>query len=350
MIYSDLKGHAAQLGRFASIREGAPAPSDRILVQAYDGELKFVAGCDYDESSASLIVKAGPTNTNGKALVNARTFLSAAKSLRGKGEIDFEITPTGCTMRTNEGGEIMLGNVDTRMPDILPPRANAEPYVAPKGFLDQAARLLGATTSMAVSAWRQVGLEVKADALYLRGGDSFMYTSLEIPQASDRDVYGSLSPEFLDAVRTFDGETSLIVGETQLVVEQGPYKATTSYMERFPRLPMPPKTALPDTYMKMPRKAFLEAVKTLTDEKVSLNVTPRDAVLAGWPELTTSLTLKADTYGRGRMAVMRDRLAKLASAFTGDTITVAWNSEETGPARLWGESAVCFLATIPLME
>lgn len=349
MEFRELKAFAANLGRFASVRENAAEPSDRMVIQCFEGILKFVAGCDYDTRAKASIVASSEAKTTGMAVVAARTFLQAAKLLKGKGQVDFDIDPEGCTMRTSLGGEISLPNISREVPSFVRQPDQTHGLAAiPKGFLPKASSLLSATTSMAYGPWTQVAVSHDGDKLRLQGGDPYMHTMLSLEGASVVGPVGAVHPSFFESIKGFEDEGLLMWDEATVMVTQGPYAAFTTLMERYPPNPeMPEMTGL-DTRLEVNRKELLDAIKTIGGEKVSFGPVKDGIVVASWPDGKTRLKLAANLTGKGRMAVMTDRISKLSAAIGGDSVVLEWASEKTGPLRMEGDHGWCLLSRVPL--
>jgi hypothetical protein len=113
--FAELRDIGETLARFASIREKAESPMDRIVVQASDGVLKLVAG----NFQSTVIATVGPTEQTGRAVVPARTLLGAIKTLKAKGEADFLIREDGAVIKTGFGSAIEMPGMD--MPKYLRP-------------------------------------------------------------------------------------------------------------------------------------------------------------------------------------------------------------------------------------
>lgn len=350
MKYADFKDYAANLGRFASVRDNAPEPSDRIVIQAYDGTLAFIAGAEYrDETKATLKVNAGPSGAHGMAVVAARPFLQSAKALKGKGEVDIEITPDGAILRTNVGGEIALPNVSHKIPSLL--RLNEATMgraALPKGFLSRVSKMLGATLDGSYANWRQAELYCHEDFITLRGGTDHQHTEFRLDTTMSWSLFrGSISPDFIEAIKDFD-EGMLQWNDDQFIVFAEPYTAYTRLMPRFVELPpFPPRIGL-DTKVTVDRKALIESLKTIGGEKIAMSPMGSGIRLAEWPDGKARLDMAAQVSGHGKMATLTGMFTKLATALDGDKIEIEWESDATGPLWLNGKDGWAILSRVPL--
>lgn len=349
MKYSEFKDYAAQLGRFASVRENAPEPSDRIVIQCFDGELAFVAGAEYrDEAKATLKVMAGPSSARGMAVVAARPLLQAAKALKGKGEVDVAITDAGVTLTTSAGGEITLPNIATKVPDFLRLDLGTMGYAQlVKGWLGRVSKILGVTLDRSYFGWRQAEFYCHENFITLRGGTGYRHSEFKLDTTTSWPLFrGAVSPDFLDGIKDFD-EGYIRWSDKQFVIEADPYIAYTNFMPRFEELPPFPIKKV-DTKVEVERKALIESLKTIGGEKIAVSPTNSGIQLAEWPEGKARLTMAAQVTGQGRMATMTEMLTKLATALGGDTLEIEWQSDESGPLWLNGKDGWAILGRVPL--
>ena len=142
--FAEWREYGDNLGRFASIREKADSPMDRIVVQNKDGIQKVVAG-DYNRT---LIITTGPTSQpNGRAVVPSRLLLGTLKTLKGKGDATVRVTDKGATVETSFGSSIEMDNLMTPFKMLAPRPYNPSGWIAklPEGFLPAAAKYLAYT-------------------------------------------------------------------------------------------------------------------------------------------------------------------------------------------------------------
>lgn len=326
MQVSEFRSHAETLGRFASVREKAEAPSDRILVQARDGVLKLVAGTE----NRTVVVNCGPHPGSGMALVPARMLLTAAKSLRGKGTVEFEVNPDGAVLRTSMGGVVKMSNVDNEVPAWLRPVPGGSSAVIPANFWPDASKVLTTVLSWAVSGWKQVGLDVTPFGTYLRAADAYTMTTVLATEVGLPTFYGAIDPEFIGAIRDFEDEGEMRWTQDYLTVESGPYLAVTKFLWHEPKLPYPPEDVLRwDVKVEADRARLVEMVKGVAsseDEfrRVTLVTTSDDRLTVSAWGGGQSVSLPATVSGVGRVAMVSERLLKLLTAVGGKTVTLQW--------------------------
>jgi DNA polymerase III sliding clamp (beta) subunit (PCNA family) len=180
--FAEWREYGENLGRFASIREKADSPMDRIVVQHKGGIQKIVAG-DY---SNTLIITVGPTDQpDGRAIVPSRLFLGTLKTLKGKGDAEVRVTDKGATIITSFGSSIDLDNLTSPFKMLSP-----QPYVAggwtarfEAGFLVSAAKYLAFTAEH--SPFNQVLAEAKGNKMYFRAADDHIMATvgpLRVPE------------------------------------------------------------------------------------------------------------------------------------------------------------------------
>lgn len=350
MKYSDLKDYAANLGRFASVRENAPEPSDRIVVQSFDGALALIAGSEYrDEARATLKVAAGESGARGMAVVAARPFLQAAKALKGKGEVAIDLTQDGIALTTSAGGEIRLPNISQKVPSLL--RLNDGTMGAaelPSGFLPRVSKILGITLDKSYYGWRQAEFYCHENFVTLRGGTSYQQSEFRLDTTTSWPIfYGAVSPDFMEAIKDFD-QGSITWTQEQFIVRSGPYTAYTNFMPRFEPLPPYPSKQGLDTKVVVNRKTLIDSLKTIGGEKIAMSPAKSGINLAEWPDGKARLTMAAEVTGHGRMATITEMLTKLATALGGEKIEIEWESDATGPLWLNGNDGWAILGRVPL--
>jgi hypothetical protein len=168
--FAELRDIGENLARFASIREKAESPMDRILIQANAGELKMVAG----NFQSTIIATVGPTDQTGKAVVSARTLLGAIKTLKAKGEADLIIRDDGAVIKTGFGSAIEMPGME--MSKWL--RPVPKPWVLDDmtvpfdaGFLPSAVKYLAPCIGD-FSPYNQVAGRANGTTFYLEANDN----------------------------------------------------------------------------------------------------------------------------------------------------------------------------------
>ena len=175
------------LGRFASIREKADSPMDRIVIQNRDGVQKVVAG----DFRKTIICTIGPTSqSNMRAVVGSRLLLGTLKTLKGKGDAEFIVTDKGATIRTSFGSEIEMDNISGYFKMLSPQPYKAGGWTAkfPQGFLPAAARYLAITAEF--QPYNQVLAECSGNDMYFRASEDHILSTVgPIHVDEPRDIH-----------------------------------------------------------------------------------------------------------------------------------------------------------------
>ena len=175
------------LGRFASIREKADSPMDRIVVQNRNGIQKVIAG----DHRKTIIVTIGPTNQPDlRAVVGSRLLLTTLKTLKGKGDAEIRVEPFGIQMQTSFGSSIRMDNLTGYFKFLSPLPFKAGGWTAkfPEGFLPAAAKYLAITGEF--RPFTQVLAECTGNDMYFRASeDHIMSTVGPIHVDQPRDIH-----------------------------------------------------------------------------------------------------------------------------------------------------------------
>ena len=171
VAFSELREIGENLARFASIREKAETPMDRIVIQSSGGELKLIAG----NFQSTIIATVGKTDLPaGRAVVSSRLLLNTFKTLKGKGEADFILRDDGAVIKTGFGSAIEMPGMD--MVKFL--RPVPEPWTVDEyavgfdaGFLPSATKYLSACIGD-FSPFNQVVLRATDAGGYLEANDN----------------------------------------------------------------------------------------------------------------------------------------------------------------------------------
>lgn len=323
------------LARFASVRENAKEPADRILIQSYGGSLKLIAGTD----TKTVIVDCGPSEDIFRALVSARVFLSAGKALKGKGQVTIEKAPDGVILRVTTGGEVRLPNVASMPPAYERPVLIGARGEAAAGLLPSAVKRVTAVADK--SGWlEQVvfsvgeGLDVSVRAM-----DSHMY--VEHPDFGlDGAEELPVPVDFVESLRGFEGACDIILSN-RLTVVCGPYTAVTQPLSKTP-LPRWPATTENSSVL-ADRKQLIAMVKGTAphDEhnRVALTASGSSISCSPWGKDDTGISLPAKVDGTGgRIGVTADYLLKLLNAIPTTKVGLAWEAGATGVIRVFGEN------------
>ena len=353
---ADFKSNAEMLGRFANIREGAPEPTDRILIQC-DRVLKFVAGDDH----GTVVVDTGaPVAIKGKALVSARLLLQAAKTLRGKGAVTFELDGKGgAVLKTNTGGKVVLPRVSDTLPRWVRPSdepANALVIETPVGLWPDLAKVIGIGPDKHFHPWDKVHFEQYEGQLSLVWTDNYRWVSKVLGgvNLSGYKYFGSVPVDFIKSLKAFEGTTSVVLQEDRMAV----YAGGSSAMSRL-GFHSPKDKALYDsarlggqtvvrtyTGATVNRKDFIDNLKAVSsaDEhgRVTVMVNAGEVKVYGYGrEREGSMTMNASkTQGRGYISFREVLATKLLSGLKDKEVTFLFPERGMGPVQFketkWG--------------
>lgn len=355
------------LGRFANIREGAPEPTDRILIQ-FDSVLKFVAG---DDKSTVIVDTGAPVQTRGKALVSARLLLQAAKTLRGKGDIALELDGKGgAVLKTNTGGKVVLPRVGDELPGWVRPSdepANALVLETPVGLWPDLSKVVGVGPDKHYHPWNLVHFEQYEGQLSLVWTDNYRWVSFPLANGlnlSGYKYFGSVSVEFIKSLKAFEGVTSFVLQADRMAV----YDGGSSAVSRLGFFLQKDKTLYEEarkggmrpvemyTGATVNRKDFIDNLKAVSsaDEhgRVTVMVNAGEVKVYGYGrERDGSMTMNASkTQGRGYVSFKEEYATKLLSALKDKEVLVLFPSRGIGPVQFkeekWGLRL--FLAPVAL--
>jgi len=364
---NDYKASAEMLGRFANIREGAPEPTDRILIQ-FDGVLKFVAG---DDNSTVIVDTGTPVETKGKALVSARLLLQAAKTLRGKGELGIELDGKGgAVLKTHTGGRVVLPRVADDLPGWVRPShesANAFVLETPDGFWPDLSKIVGVGPHKHHFPWDLVHFEMYEGQLSLVWTDNYRWLQVPLSKGLNLSGYkylGSVSIEFIKSLKAFEGPTSFVLQQDRM----GVHYQGSSAVSCLSFITGKDKTLYDQSRLagQLPvdvwsgytvkRKDFIDNLKAVSsaDEygRVTTMVEAGAVKVYGYGhERDGSMTMNASmTQGRGYVSFDEALATKLLSALRDKEVTVLFPSRGMGPVQFkegkWGW--LLYLAPIAL--
>lgn len=355
------------LGRFASVREGAPEPTDRILLQ-FDSVLKFVAG---DDHSTVIVDTGSPVEAKGKALVSARLLLQAAKTLRGRGDIGIELDGKGgAVLRTHTGGKVVLPRVGDSLPGWVRPTdepANAIVIETPAGLWSDLSKVIGIGPDKHYHPWNLVHFEMHEGTLRMVWTDNYRWVSYPLVTGlalSDFKYMGSVPVEFVKSLKAFDGQTGFTLTEDRMLVVQGESsavsrlhfhwdKGTPVYQMARPGMVNPQGSQCGAT---VNRKDFIDNLKAVSSAdgygRVTAMVSEGAVKVYGYGhEREGSMTMKASmTQGHGYVSFSEAYATKLLSGLKDKEVTFLFPERGMGPVQVkeakWG--LTLYLAPIAL--
>jgi hypothetical protein len=303
-------------------------PSDVILLQASGGTLKFVAGT----ADSTIIINAGPTQAQGKALVSARLLLNAAKSLRGRGEVAISVNG-GALITLSTGGEIALPNADDALPKWLRPNRFDPAWPFPAKFWSEAAKVFGATTGN-VWPYSLVGVRANRDGMYLASTDKYSRANYRLggPAIEAAGLEGSISSVFTSALRDIEEPGVIRIGDGNFTIETKSYTAVTQF---YPAYGIPSVEGLEhDTTVNVDKRVLTDMVKGVAsnDEfnRVALAAHGNTLTVHPWANRNASVKVPAEVQGRDTtVGVDAAVLSRVLMAYPGKAVSLGMSAGPT---------------------
>jgi len=331
-------------------------PSDRILIQATNQQLVLVAGT----ANMTLLVKAGHTLASGKAVVSARLFLNAVKSLRGKDEVYVSIDQFGACLEVGTGAKLTLPNVDEVMPRFIRNDVVKGIDLAPHLWLD----LAKALDEVAGNFWPfgHISFAASDEAVRFTGMDSYCYLSATHTMSQDSlplpmRVLGGIPATFVSAARYLDAER-VWWGNGKIALQGSNYMAVAKLQVEHPGFPLPleldVKAGVPTTKVQVAKKVLADIVKglALNDQynRMALVTESQTLTLHPYTNDNASMRVPAEVEGgNSRIYVAADLLQKALRVAPGKTVSLWWKPGATAPIRVVGEKPwAMFLAPVAL--
>lgn len=304
-------------------------PSDAILIQAVGGQLKLVAGT----ADSTIIAAAGPTETKGKALVSARLVLNSAKALRGKGDVTFDVTEQGATIRVSTGAEMQLANIGTAIPDWLrAPKEWTGEAVFSEKFWPEAARVFTATTGN-LWPYSHISLDIAEGGLRFLACDNYAAATTTLSTrepVEDGTQLGCISSVFANSLRDLDPEGLVRWSDDLFGIEAGPYTVLARLYRAFGHPSFDRFEGEPATRVTADKKVLSDMVRGVAsnDEHNRVALVARGAALTVRPydNPGTSMTVPAKVEGNdGSVGVDAGVLGKCLTAYPGKTVNLGWS-------------------------
>jgi len=323
--FAEWRDIGENLGRFASIREKAESPSDRILIQADKGQLKLIAG-DY---SKTIVVSVGATEQQGKALVPARILLQAIKTLKSKGDAELLINGDGAIIRTSFGSEIAMADMRSHFRVLRPTPYDGTGYFVsfPAGFLADAGKYLKAAIGE-FAPWDQVLGRSRKGSFHLSACEDHIMATVG-PLSLAQDVTLHFKADLFPALIGMEDAGGIWVPEhTGTLVHQaqigsGKYRVAAVLNQKYPSWPalaLPKYTVL----VKADKKLLIDNFKALAGRHQYSRVT----LVADGSSLTIkggdagAAKVQAEVTGKGTLPVNATFMAKVLTAVDGKSVTV----------------------------
>lgn len=337
--FAEWREYGENLSRFASIREKADSPMDRIVVQNKDGVQKVIAG-DY---SKTLIVTADKTNQpNGRAVVGSRLFLGTLKTLKGKGSAEIRLIDGGLQMQTSFGSTIKMDNIDGYFKMLSPQPYKPEGWTArfPEGFLPAAARYLAFTAEFA--PFNQVLAETKGNEMFFRATEEHMMSVVgPIPVDEPRTIH--FTDSVFPAMRGLEAAGGIYIPVhtgpqvMQAQFGSGIYRVVTVIYPDNGKFPQ----VAPHKYtvnVKADKKVLIDTLKSLAGRHQYSRVVmeAKDGTFTIRSGDNGAATLNVECEGTGTLPVNATFIAKVLQVVDGKTATMQF-ADAPSHVRIVGE-------------
>lgn len=323
--FAEWREYGENLNRFASIREKADSPMDRIVIQNSSGIQKVVAG-DYGKT---LVVTVGPTGQpDGKAVVGSRLFLGTLKTLKGKGDAEVIVTDKGAIIRTNFGSEIEMDNLTSPYTFLIPKPYKAGGWIAqfPEGFLQSAARYLAITADY--QPFNQVLAETTGNEMYFRTSEDHIMAKVG-PIHVDVPRTISFPDHVFPSLRGLEAAGGIYIPERtdtqvhQAQFKSGKYHVTCVIYPKYPSFPQVADHGYTAT-VKADKKVLIDTFKSLAGRHQYSRVVmeARDGAFSIQSGDNGVARLSVESEGTGTLPVNAAFLAKVLQTVDGKTATV----------------------------
>jgi DNA polymerase III sliding clamp (beta) subunit (PCNA family) len=339
--FIELREIGETIGRFASVREKADRPTDRVIIQAHNGVLKLIAG-DHEKT---IMATVGPTDQDGTAIVSSRLFLTTLKALKGKGEVFFTIDKDGAQLKTAFGSSVTMDNIGHETPMLLRPKPFGDGPVVKfdAGFLPAASKYLDLAVGD-FSPHDQVYGSVVKDSFWLRANDNHM--GVEVGPLPASEVFDAHFPSTLfSALKGLEDAGGFyfpIRNDTQspqVQIGSGRYRVVSVLRPGYGKLPSLPKFEH-NVSISANRKTLIESFKSLKGRtefnKVTLNATEKTLSISG--AQSGRVEIEANVTGKGKILVDASLLIKALSTVDGTTVTVEYSDGRASLIRVSGDS------------
>lgn len=348
--FADWREYGENLGRFASVREKADSPMDRIIVQNKGGIQKVIAG-DYTKT---LILTVGETSQpDGRAIVPSRLFLGTLKTLKGKGDASISVIPTGATIRTNFGSEVDMLNVEGYFKFLTP-----QPFVSggwtarfPAGFLPAAAKYLSITGDF--TPFNQALAESKHGKMYFRTSEDHIM-SVVGPIETPTDIAIGFPPDFFPALRGLEAAGGIYIPERtgpqvhQAQFGSGKYRVVVVIIPNPPKFPQVAPLEYTVTIL-ADKKLLIDTFKSLAGrhEYSRVVMEAKDGKFTIRSGDSGAARLNVNCEGTGTLPVNATFVAKMLQTVDGKNVTVQY-SDAPSHVRIVGDNNVWPMFVSPM--
>lgn len=331
LTISQFRSAADNLARFASTRENAKPPEDRILIQSINDGLKFVAGTD---DRTLIFVTGDLTQPEGRALVSARMFLTAAKALRGKGTLSFEFDGNGgATISTSLGGKVRLPAIDGSIPKWV--RGSADLAILAEydeSFLTSLVRYVESSTGVETHVLVST-VPTNPNLMRVQYTDNYSYCVIDLPVAArsiDEFRVTGIPVDFIKSCRGLGSGWLMLKPRGEVEFGSNAGTAVTVGYHVAGALPEGPRFQQePKSIVRVDRKALLEALKTMGNEpeygRATISASPEGLSVSQYSGDVGMYGMAAALEGPAfKATVTADKLYRLVKAGQGKSVTIGY--------------------------
>lgn len=338
--FLEWREYGENLNRFASTREKADSPMDRIIVQVKNGVQKVIAG----DFGKTLIVTVGPTDQpDGMVMVSSRLFLGTLKTLKGKGEAEVRITTRGAVITTNFGSEIEMDAITSPTKFLEPKPFSPDGWTAkfPAGFLPAAARYLAITADY--SPFNQVLAETHGHDMYFRTSEDHIMSKVG-PIHVDVPRTISFPDHVFPALRGLEDAGGIYIpvrNDTQVHQAQfgaGKYRVVCVIYPKYPTFPHVAEQGYTAT-VRADKKVLIDTFKSLAGRhqysRVVMEASDGTFVIRSGDNGVARLSV--DCEGTGSLPVNAAFIAKVLQVVDGKTATIQF-ADAPSHVRIVGDN------------
>ena len=348
MNITELKRITNALSTYASVRDKASGPEAIIGVQSKSGIIKLIAGSR--RGGIVCTSQVGSTEET-SFIIRARPFLSAAKTLKGKIDLSFEVDGSGLRLVTDKGGSASFPIVGSLRDSgfAKKPKTGTHAGLIYGERFSQIARLFDAIAQDIESQTPTMHYyDGKFVITAISPATHAIYASLEVEGTGEGEASFAAYMDFWRSLKTLERDGTITFGPDGTVASSGiyecfsppwlvsPYDSRTRKSES-PRPPHPwPTLGWKDdaatARVTIDRRQLIEAIKGQVPDddlgRVTLQVdTGTFEVYAYGAE--AGIKLPASTEGRGVRSLQAKYLLDMLRAFESSEVELAWG---TSPA------------------
>lgn len=328
MLLKEFKTGIEYLARATNQREKEPDPF--VVQVGKDGRVSLVSG---NEHGTYVWRTPWQSDMPGRYPIASKSLVQGAKTLKGKVELELEVTVTELVVRNSTGGTIAIP-FQREMPELIrPPQGEAIGYtIVPEGRIDQLSRAVEAANT---SRYYDVTTFIPEDR-YARfvSTDRYIYFHTFIGVAFLDRPFGLAAP-FWNGLRGATTNGELRFHESGLHVRAGQFEAFTSRLQYEPdivdyKAKYFPEGEAADVRFLVDRKVILGSIKSVADTKQSIRFEVGDEgyLSVTGIETTTSVGIPTSRLlgDKGKVECMAGNIIRVLDAIDSPEVGIGFNN------------------------